>query len=206
MLTRTEPNRNNKMAWRPSDWVLAGELDNTTPNRTVGWLRLPDREDPLQLRLVGNCHPDLAGWKFRIVRVDPIPEWAGKNPFADIATDQTGTIGDVTADQMIKHFDCSTEEFVRLSHEGQQPETAWRKALYLEWFSHKNGRVVIQSTWLSVERIGERAFVLTDEEWKEPARLNGEEMSHFMFQVTDTLNNEPSDEQDGIDDPAAPEN
>ena len=78
------------MAWRPSDWVLAGELDNTTQGWTIGWVRLRDRDEPLQLKLAGNCHPDLAGWKFKIVRTDPIPDWVGPNPYTDIATDQSG--------------------------------------------------------------------------------------------------------------------
>ena len=85
------------MAWRPSDWVLEGELDNTVQGLTIGWVKLRGRDEPLKLRLIGNCHPDLAGWKFRIVRTDPIPEWVGAMDDSRIATDQAGTIGDVTA-------------------------------------------------------------------------------------------------------------
>lgn len=143
------------MAWRPSDWVLEGELDNTTPNWTIGWIRLQGRDEPLRLKLLGNCHPDLAGWKFRVVRTDPIPAWVGPNDYSGIATDQSGTIGDVTADQTLQHYECSSSEFVRLAHEGNRPPTTLRKALYLEWFSQRNGRVVIQSTRLAVERLGE---------------------------------------------------
>ena len=64
------------MAWRPSDWVLEGELDNTILGWTTGWLKIEGIEKPLQLKLAGNCHPDLAGWKFKIVRTEPIPDWA----------------------------------------------------------------------------------------------------------------------------------
>ena len=28
------------MAWRPSDWVLEGELDNTILGWTTGWLKI----------------------------------------------------------------------------------------------------------------------------------------------------------------------
>ncbi len=62
------------MAWRPTEWVLEGELDNTTQGWTIGWIRLQDRDEPLRLKLAGNCHPDLAGWKFRIVRTEPSVE------------------------------------------------------------------------------------------------------------------------------------
>jgi hypothetical protein len=175
------------MAWRPSDWVLDGELDNTIPGWTIGWLRLQGRAEPLQLKLAGNCHPDLAGWKFRIVRTDPIPDWAGAADYTGIATDQSGTIGDVTADQVLQHYECSREEFVRRLYDGDRPPTTLRKALYLEWFSHRNGRVVIQDTRLAVERIGERAFELTEEQWAEQAKQNQEEMSFFMHQLDDAL-------------------
>ena len=182
------------MAWRPSEWVTSGEIDNTTLGWTVGWIKIEGRDQPLQLKLAGNCHPDLAGWKFRVVRTEPIPEWAEPlNHLDSIATDQSGHVGDVTADQDIKHFECSDTEFVERSYAGDQPPTVWRKALYLEWFSNKNGRCVIQSTRLAVERIGERAFELSEEEWKEQAKRNSEEMQHFMLQLTNVLESEDDD-------------
>ncbi len=185
------------MAWRPSDWVLEGELDNTQLGWTIGWVRIQGRDEPLKLKLAGNCHPDLAGWKFRIVRTDPIPDWADELQLDGIATDQMGTIGDVTADQMIKHFECSPKEFVERSFAGDQPETTWRKCVYLEWFSHRNGRVVIQSTRLAVQRVGERAFELTEEQWVEQAKQNSEEMTYFMHQLGDGLSDKsPDDDQE----------
>lgn len=176
------------MAWRPCDWVVEGELDNTAQGWTIGWVKIQGRAEPLKLKLAGNCHPDLAGWKFKIVRTDPIPDWAEPlRHLESIATDQSGNVGDVTADQMIKHFECSVEEFVERARAGDPPPTTWRKALYLEWFSIKNGRIVIQSTRLAVERQGERAFELTAEEWAEQARHNSDEMNHFMHQLGDVL-------------------
>jgi hypothetical protein len=189
------------MAWRPSDWVLEGELDNTQLGWTIGWMRIQGRDEPLKLKLAGNCHPDLAGWKFRIVRTDPIPDWAEELQLAGIATDQTGTIGDVTADQMIKHFECSPKEFVERSFAGDQPATTWRKCLYLEWYSHRNGRVVIQSTCLAVQRVGERAFELTQEQWVEQAKQNSEEMTYFMHQLGDALSDKSPDEDEEPDPP-----
>ncbi|MFT5304174.1 MAG: hypothetical protein ACI814_004999 [Mariniblastus sp.] len=175
------------MAMRPSDWLLEGELDNTTFGWTVGWVRLRGRDEPLRLKLAGNCRPDLAGWKFKIVRTEPIPDWIGLNPCTDLATDQSGTIGDVTADQTLQHFECSSQEFVERTGAGDRPPTGLRKSLYLEWFSHKNGRVVIQCTRLAVERMGERAFELTEEEWLEQSKRNKEEMGFFMHQLDEAL-------------------
>jgi hypothetical protein len=85
------------MAWRPTSWVVEGELDNTTQGWTIGWIRLEGRKEPLTLKLLGNCHPDLAGWKFRIVRTEPCPDQEGEPDFSGIATDQSGMIGDITA-------------------------------------------------------------------------------------------------------------
>ncbi|KAA1257984.1 hypothetical protein LF1_04750 [Rubripirellula obstinata] len=175
------------MAWRPTDWVVEGELDNTTMNWTIGWVRLRDRDEPLQLKLLGNPYPDLAGWKFRIVRPDPIPDWVGEPNYEGIATDQSGTIGDVTADQMLQHYECSSQEFVRRMRAGDRPPTTLRKSLYLEWYSNRNGRVVIQSTRLAVERVGERSFELTEEQWLEQAKQNQDEIHHFMSQLGDAL-------------------
>ena len=74
-----------------------------------------------------------------------------------------------------------------------------RKCLYLEWFSHRNGRVVIQSARLAVERLGERAFELTQEQWVEQAKQNSEEMTFFMHQLGDALNNAPTDQEESGD-------
>ncbi len=176
------------MAWRPSEWVSEGEIDNTATGWTVGWIKIQGRDEPLRLKLVGNCHPDLAGWKSRSLRTDPIPVSAEPLRHLDaIATDQSGHVGDVTADQKLKHFECSNKEFVKRSYAGDQPPTLLRKALYLEWFSNKNGRCVIQSTRLAVERIGERAFELTAEDWAEQTKRNSDELGHFMLQVSNAL-------------------
>lgn len=175
------------MAWRPTSFVVDGELDNTTPGWTVGWIRLEGRDEPLRLKLSGNCHPDLAGWKFRIVRTERCPDRDVTVDVNRMATDQSGLIGDMTADQLLRHYDCSTEEFLRSAEEGRPPPTIWRNAVYLEWFSNRNGRVVIQSTRLAVERIGARAFELTADQYLEQARQNQEEMAFFMERIGDAL-------------------
>ena len=176
------------MAWRLGDWICQGELDDTFLGWTTGWLKIEGIERPLQLKLAGNCHPDLAGWKIKIVRTEPIPDWVEplKHPEC-IAVDQSGIVGDVTADQTLKQFECSVEEFVRRTRAGNPPATIWQKSLYLEWYSNKNGRVVVQSTRLAVRRQGERAFELTDEQWADQARQNANEISHFMLQLDDAI-------------------
>lgn len=193
------------MAWRPDHLVQAGELDNTQSGWTVGWLELDGFPDRLQLKLAGNCHPDLAGWKFRINRIDPAlsKDHDGEAPpsYDGISLDQSGQVGDITADQMIKHFDIPDDELVQRLRAGKKPSFTWRKCLYLEWFSNHNGRVVVQSTRLEVERLGERAFQLTQEQWAEQHHQNQQEMDFFMTQLGDALDNS-SQEDDSQDDKA----
>jgi hypothetical protein len=192
------------MAWRPNHLVQAGELDNTQRGWTIGWLQLDGFADRLQLKLAGNCHPDLAGWKFRIHRIEPeLPSDESQDDedapvdYSGISLDQSGHVGDITADQMIKHHDISNDELVRRLLAGEKPPYTWRKCLYLEWFSSTNGRVVIQSTRLQVERLGERAFELTEEEWQEQAKRNEEEINYFMAQLEDAMQaKNPYDEEE----------
>lgn len=192
------------MAWRPNHLVQAGELDNTQRGWTIGWLQLDGFADRLQLKLAGNCHPDLAGWKFRIHRIEPeLPSDKSQDEedapvdYSGISLDQSGHVGDITADQMIKHHDISNDELVRRLLAGEKPSYTWRKCLYLEWFSNTNGRVVIESTRLEVERLGERAFELTEEEWQEQAKRNEEEINYFMAQLEDAMQaKNPYDEEE----------
>ena len=159
------------MAWRIADLVVDGELDNTVKGRVTGWLRLAGRDEPLRLELRGNCRPDLAGWRFRIVRLAPIPAWAEPVDLDGFATEQIGEAGDILADQILRHYDCPVDELLARIRAGEPPPTDLRPALYLEWYSDRNGRVVIQDTRLGVERLGRRTFELTAED----LRLENEE-------------------------------
>lgn len=179
------------MAWRIEHLVLAGELDNTQLGWTFGWLDLKRISQRLKLKLAGNCHPDLAGWKFRIKRIEPELEknFDGEETpnYVTISPDQSGNVGDITADQLVKHFDIPMHVLIQRLGDGEKPPFTWRKCLYLEWYSNKNGRVVVQSTRLEVERLGERAFELTEEKWREQQQQNEQEITHFLHQIGDTL-------------------
>jgi len=77
----------------------------------------PSFQIGLELQLAGNCHPDLAGWKFRILCIEPDPpkDCDGDEPpdYSGISRDQSGHVGDITADQMIKHHEIPIEELTR---------------------------------------------------------------------------------------------
>lgn len=177
------------MAWRISDAVVDGELDNTVRERVTGWIRLAGRAEPIVLDLSGDCHTDLAGWRFRIVRVDPVPQWAEPVNLDGLATEQIGEAGDITADQLLRHYDCPVAELLARIRAGEPPPTEWRKALYLEWYSQRNGRVVIQDTRLAVERIGQRAFELTKADLRrkdEAARRKLDELRQQGYHIEET--------------------
>jgi hypothetical protein len=168
------------MAWRITDMVIEGELDNTIKGRVTGWLRLTGLDELVRLELRGNCRPDLAGWRFRIVRQEPVPAWADEVVELDgFATEQIGKVGDIMADQILRHFDCPVEELLARIRAGEPPPEDLRPALYLEWYSGANGRVVIQDTRLGVERLGRRAFELTEED----LRLEREEGERHLEEL-----------------------
>lgn len=167
------------MAWRIADLVVDGELDNTVKGRVTGWLRLVGRAEALRLELRGNCRPDLAGWRFRIVRLEPIPAWAEPVDLEGFATEQIGEAGDILADQILRHYDCPVAELLARIRAGEPPPTDLRPALYLEWYSDRNGRVVVQDTRLGVERLGRRTFELTAED----LRLEKEEGARRLEEI-----------------------
>lgn len=159
------------MAWRIADLVVGGELDNTVKGRVTGWLRLVGRDEPVRLELLGNCRADLAGWRFRIIRLEPIPAWAEPVPLDGFSMQQIGEAGDILANQLLRHYDCPVDELLARIRAGEPPPMELRPALYLEWYSGANGRVVIQDTRLGVKRLGCRTFELTADD----LRLENEE-------------------------------
>ncbi len=175
------------MAWRPTSLVLGGELDNTYRGRVTGWIELEGREQPLRLDLNGNCHPDLAGWRFQIERLEPVPEWEERSTLEGISTQQTGRVGDITADMTVRHFDCPIEEFLMRRELGEPVPEELRKCLYLEWYSNQNGRVVIQCTRLGVNRLGKQAFVLSEEEYQQGLQANEQAHDEWLHQLGDAV-------------------
>lgn len=167
------------MAWRIADSVVEGEFDNTTKGCVTGWLRLVGRDELVRLELRGNCRPDLAGWRFRIVRLEPVPTWAKPVHLEKFASQQIGEAGDILADQILRHFDCPVEEFLARIRASEPPPEELRQAVYLEWYSDQNGRVVIQDTRLGVERLGARSFELTEED----LRLENEEAERRLEEL-----------------------
>jgi hypothetical protein len=136
------------MAWRIHDSILKGEVDNRQHGRVSGSIWLVGRDKPVLLDLVGNCRRDLAGClvSFKNPRAAATAEER-----TDVANLQSGTAGDITASRKVRVFDVPLEEALRLTREGKAPPEHMANALYIEWFSEANGRVVIESSEYTVD-------------------------------------------------------
>jgi len=126
------------MAWVIGQAVVRGEIDNTVEGLTTGRIWLHGRNDPLVLRLHGDCWRDLAGCRMEFR--NPKPE-AG--PPIRLDSHQHGLVGDITASWRTRKRP-GPENCPELSFDDDNPD-AWRNCLYIEWFSNTDGRVLIES-------------------------------------------------------------
>lgn len=121
------------MAWRPTEYLMEGELDNTTPGKVTGWMRFAGMKEKVTFDLKGNFHRDIRGAKIRLKG-----DGCEDNPVAASYMDsfhrhQTGDVGDITA--------------------GREPRD-YVAYPYIEWYGDENGRVVVELDPEQVEIIG----------------------------------------------------
>ncbi len=121
------------MAWRPTEYLIEGELDNTTPGKVTGWMRFAGIKEKVTFDLKGDFHRDIRGTKIRF-RGDAELGIAGTNSYMEgLALQQTGKVGDITA--------------------GLPPQD-YVDYPYLEWYGDNNGRVVLELEANQIEVIG----------------------------------------------------
>ena len=121
------------MAWRPTQHLIEGELDNTVPRKVVGWMKFAGMKETVRFDLQGDFHRDIRGAKIHFKG-----DGDENNPKATaymqgFAEFQTGSAGDITAGL---------------------PPRDYGAAPYVEWYSEANGRVVIELDSDQVEIIG----------------------------------------------------
>jgi hypothetical protein len=146
----------------------------------------------VMLDLEGNCWPDLAGCVLEF-----------KNPLETIplrkdgtmALLQDGTAGDITASRKVRVFDIPTEEAYLMCKRGEKPPEHMANCLYLEWFSLRNGRVVVESTDFQLS-LSEPEWRMTPAEDEERARQAAAGMSGFMQKLTDAIEQQQQDRKD----------
>ena len=162
------------MAWRFHEHILRGEIDNTVRGRVTGRIWLVGVAEPLVLDLRGDCAPDLAGCVLTFANPTPQPLAT-----APPAAGQRGWVGDITASQKVKVHDVPMEEVLRLYKLRQPAPWHWANCLYLEWYSERNGRVVVQTADFTLH-ISAPAWTLTDEEYRTSREASGQEHIAWM--------------------------
>ncbi|MFC1783453.1 hypothetical protein ACFL02_07690 [Planctomycetota bacterium] len=123
------------MAWRPTRFLVEGELDNTTKGKVVGWMRFAGLPEIVTFDLKGDFHRDIRGAKITFIGDNKqIDDNKALYYIEGFALKQTGTVGDMTA--------------------GLPPQD-YIAHCYLEWYGEVNGRVVIELDTDQVQIIGQ---------------------------------------------------
>jgi hypothetical protein len=168
------------MAWRIHDSVIRGEIDNREKNIVRGKVWLNGVPEPVLLELKGNACADLAGCLLSFENTKPtIP----MRPDANFWKEQRGGAGDITASRKVRVFDMPIEEaYPRLKKKLPVPEHM-ANCLYIEWFSHRNGRVVIESTDCTLN-ISAPEWRLSEADEQRRQSQAGEGFNMFMQQLS----------------------
>lgn len=144
------------MAWRIDEAVIRGEIDNRTRGRVTGRLWMAGVTEPVVLDLAGDCHRDLAGRFLEFA--NPLPKAAN---LTSLAPRQQGCVGDMTASRKVRVPDIPLDQIGEYTRAGQPFPSHWGNALYLEWFSDANGRVVIETASFELRIIGDSTWEMT---------------------------------------------
>ena len=169
------------MAFRIHESVVRGEIDNTVRGRVTGRVWLSGRESPLVLDLAGDAWRDLAGRRCTFVNPNPRPD-----DLPGLAERQTGEAGDLTASRKVRVPGLPLDEWLERKRRGLDAPEHMGNALYLEWYSDANGRVVIESTDYRLE-VSLPEWEMTDDEERRQRELSGEAMRRFLNRVESRL-------------------
>ena len=180
------------MAWRIQDSVIRGEIDNRVKGRVRGELWLDGLDEPVKLELEGNACPDLAGCLLKFknpAKTFPMRKKPAFNPL------QRGKIGNLSASQKARVFAVADEEAFAMMDRGEKPPERIANALYLEWFSEGNGRVVIESADYELN-ISAPEWRLTPAEEKQRAQDAEAGWEMFSQQLNEALEKQKRGQKD----------
>ena len=110
------------MTWRPSAFLLEGELDNRTAERITGWMRFAGLPEKVTLDLEGNFEPDVRGRRIAFKNIYLGRQTEAAEYMKGFDPRQTGKAGHITL--------------------GGPPQS-WTDFPYIEWCSAENDRVVL---------------------------------------------------------------
>ena len=111
------------MAWRPTEYLLEGELDNTTPGKVTGWMRFAGNNQKVTFDLKGDFHRDIRGATIHFTGDGKADDVEAASYMEGFSQHQTGKVGDITAGM---------------------PPADYTDYPYLEWYGDDNGRVVLE--------------------------------------------------------------
>ncbi len=172
------------MAWRVDNYVIKGEIQNLVPGEVTGLIWFKGLNKPLELKLKGNCYRDLAGARLSFENPHPV-----EGDYTGLDIHQNGIVGDITASKKVKVL-VDPDDAIGTFTPGGLPYVIGN-CLYLEWFSHSNGRVLIETTdfkWT----VTLPKWELTKSEETEQRLKNQQAMFDFMDQLAQAF--EPGDE------------
>jgi len=170
------------MAWRIDQHVLKGEIQNCTPGTVSGLIWLKGLNKPMELKLKGNCYRDLAGAKLTFENPEP---FEGDYTGLDILQD--GVVGDITASKKVK-VPVDPETVIGDFIDGKAPYVIGN-CLYLEWFSERNGRVLIETTEFKWN-VSLPQWSLSENEEIEQRLRNQQAMFDFMDNLANAIETE----------------
>lgn len=113
------------MAWRPTRYLIEGELYNIERRKVTGWMRFQGLDNQVTFDLEGEFHRDIrgAGFHFRGDADTTTDARQATDYMRLFKTHQTGKVGDITAG--LSPYDYASYP-------------------YIEWYSEQNGRVVLE--------------------------------------------------------------
>jgi hypothetical protein len=171
------------MAWRIHDSVIRGVIDNRAKGQVRGKLWLDGLEEVVAMDLDGNACPDLAGCLLKFASRSPTIRLPAKPAFHSV---QRGKIGDLTASRKVRVFIVPDEEAFEMLERGEKPPERLAIALYLEWFSESNGRVVIESADYELE-ISEPKWRMSPDEEEQRRQQSEAGWSDFVQGLDEAL-------------------
>ncbi len=178
------------MAFRLDKVIVRGEISNQVRGQVTGKLWLLGRKEPVEIALKGNCLRDLAGC--RLTFENPLPQ---REPQSEqLAPQQKGLTGDMTASRKAKVPTVNDDELIQLLHSKTPVPYVFANILYLEWFSEANGRVVVESSGFRLE-ISEPLWSMTVLEEETQVGESQENFYRFLDQLTGVANVDDDEEE-----------
>jgi hypothetical protein len=180
------------MAFRIHDSVVRGEIDNRVKGIVRGKIWIEGRPEPVILELKGNAWPDLAGC---LLTFNNPQKRIPHQHLDSLHPEQKGSIGDLTASRKVRVFDIPLHEALEMIRKKEKPPEHMANSLYLEWFSERNGRVVIESADYELT-ISAPEWRMTPEEDQERATQAATGMDDFMAKLDEVIDTHKRGQKD----------